>query len=47
MLHFKYKVLRFEPKTEFKNLPGGKALATDHRGNKMGTSKSLDISNHT
>ena len=29
--HLKYKVLICEPKIEFNNLAGGKALATDHR----------------
>ena len=32
LLHLKYKLLLCEPKVKFKNLPGAKALATDHRG---------------
>jgi len=31
ILHLKYKFLLCEPKIRFNNLPGGKALATDHR----------------
>ena len=31
LLHLKYKVFVCEPKIKFKNLPGAKALATDHR----------------
>ena len=31
LLHLKYKLLLCGPKFKFKNLPGGKALATDHR----------------
>ena len=31
LLHLKYKALLCEPKIEFNNFEGGKALATDHR----------------
>ena len=31
LLHLKYRVLLCEPEIKFKNLRGGKALATDHR----------------
>ena len=31
LLHLKYKVFVCEQKIKFKNLPGAKALATDHR----------------
>ena len=31
LLHLKYKLFVCEPKIKFKNLPGAKALATDHR----------------
>ena len=31
MLHLEYRLLLCEPKIEFKNLPAGKAPATDHR----------------
>ena len=34
LLHLKYKVLLCEPKIEFNNLAGGKALASDHHGGK-------------
>ena len=31
LLHLEYTLLLCKPKIEFKNLPGAKALATDHR----------------
>ena len=34
MLHFKYKVLLYEPEIEFNNLAGGKARETDYRNPK-------------
>ena len=36
LLHLKYKVLLCEPKIEFHNFAGGKALATHHRAHSEG-----------
>ena len=35
VLHLKYKVLSCELKIKFKEVAGGKALATDHRGSRL------------